>query len=39
MSRETGEEDRLAIEKLVRTNAALTPVYMAGIGTIYQVSP
>jgi len=39
MSRETGEEDRLAIEKLVRTNTALTPVYMAGIGTVYQVSP
>ena len=30
---------RVAIEKLVRTNSALTPVYMAGIGTVYQVSP
>jgi hypothetical protein len=37
MSRETGEEDRAAIEKLVRTDIGLIPVYVAGIGTVYQV--
>jgi hypothetical protein len=39
MSRETGEADRKAIEKLVRSNPALTPVYTAGIGTVYRVLP
>ena len=37
MSRESGEVDRKAIEQLVRSNTALTPLYTAGIGTIYQV--
>jgi hypothetical protein len=37
MSRETGEEDRKAIEQQVRSSAALTPVYSAGIGTVYRV--
>jgi hypothetical protein len=35
--RETGEEDRKAIERLFRTNPALTPIYTAGIGTVYRV--
>jgi len=37
MSRETGEDDRKAIEELVRSSGALTPVYSAGIGTVYRV--
>jgi len=37
MSRETGEDDRKAIEQLVRSSAALTPLYTAGIGTVYQI--
>jgi len=37
MSRETGEEDRKAIEQEVRSSAGLTPVYSAGIGTLYRV--
>jgi hypothetical protein len=35
--RETGEEDRKAIEQLFRTSPALTPIYTAGIGTVYRV--
>jgi len=37
MSRETGEDDRKAIEQLVRSSAALTPLHTVGIGTVYQV--
>ena len=39
LSRETGEQDRAAIEELVRSNPALTPVYSAGIGTVYRILP
>jgi hypothetical protein len=39
LSRETGEQDRKAIEALVRSNPSLRPLYTAGIGTVYQVSP
>jgi hypothetical protein len=37
LSRETGEEDRQAVEQIVRTDPALTPVFTAGIGTVYRV--
>ncbi len=37
MLRETDEDDRKAIEQLVRSSAALTPLYSAGIGTLYRV--
>jgi hypothetical protein len=39
LSRETGEKDRAAIEQLVRTSPALTPIYTAGIGTVYRLTP
>jgi hypothetical protein len=39
LSRETGDDDRKAIEALVRSNPQLKPVYTAGIGTVYRVSP
>lgn len=39
LSRETGEKDRAAIEQLVRTSPALTPIYAAGIGTVYRLAP
>ncbi len=39
LSRETGEDDRQAIETLVRKNPELVPVFSAGIGTVYHVSP
>ena len=39
LSRETGEPDRKAIEALVRSDRSLKPIYTAGIGTVYQVSP
>ena len=37
LSRETGEDDRKAIETAVRQNPELVPVYTAGIGTVYRV--
>ncbi len=39
LSRETGDEDRTAVQRLVRENRELTPVFQAGIGTIYRVGP
>jgi len=37
LSRETGDEDRTAVQALVRANHELTQVFQAGIGTIYRV--
>ena len=39
LSRETGEEDRAAVEKLIRRNPSLVPVFQAGIGSVYRVLP
>jgi hypothetical protein len=39
LSREAGEEERLAVEKILQTNAALTPVYSSTSGTVYRVLP
>ena len=38
LSRETGEEDRQAIEKSLQENPRLKPVYRTGIATIYRVT-
>jgi hypothetical protein len=37
LSRETGEEDRAAIEKSIRENRTLRPVYQSGIASLYKV--
>ena len=37
LSRETGEEDRLAVERIIRTDSALVPIFSAGIGTVYRI--
>ena len=39
LSRETGDEDRLAVEHIIRTDPALVPIFSAGIGTVYRVRP
>ena len=39
LSRETGDEDRLAVEHIIRTDPALVPIFNAGIGTVYRVRP
>jgi hypothetical protein len=39
LSRETGEEDRLAVERIIRAEPALVPVFTVGIGTVYRVRP
>jgi hypothetical protein len=37
LSRETGEEDRLAVKHIIRTDPALVPLFSAGTGTVYSV--
>jgi hypothetical protein len=37
LSREVGEEDRQAIERVVRENPRLKPVYQGGIVTVYKM--
>ncbi len=37
LSRETGDEDRLAVQRIIRTDPALVPIFSAGIGTVYRV--
>src|SRR5579864_5640866 len=39
LSRETGDEDRLAVERIIRADPALVPIFTAGIGTVYRVRP
>jgi hypothetical protein len=39
LDREVGEDDRQAIERVVRANTALTPIFQYGIGTVYKVRP
>lgn len=39
LSRETGDEDRLAVERIIRADPALVPIFSAGIGTVYRVRP
>jgi hypothetical protein len=39
LEREVGDEDRQAIQRVVRDNRELTPVFHAGIGTVYKLSP
>ena len=38
LERETSDEDRQEIQKVVRGNAELVPVFNSGIGTIYKVA-
>ena len=37
LAREVGEDDRQAIEKAVRENPRLTPVFQSGIATVYKL--
>jgi hypothetical protein len=37
LQREVGEDERAAIERAVRANQALTPIFQSGIGTVYKV--
>lgn len=37
LEREVGEDERAAIERAVRANQALTPIFQYGIGTVYKV--
>lgn len=37
LAREVGEDERAAIERAVRANQALTPIFQYGIGTVYEV--
>ena len=37
LERETGDEDRLAVSRLVEENPELKPVFHAGIGTVYKL--
>jgi hypothetical protein len=37
LSRETGDQDRQEIERSVRQNPELTPLFQAGIGTLFKV--
>ena len=37
LGRETGGDDQREAQRLIRTNPELTPVFSAGIGTIYKV--
>ena len=37
LSRETGDEDRLAVQSIIRNDPALVPIFSAGIGTVYRV--
>jgi len=39
LERETGDEDREAVQNSIRENRELTQVFQAGIGTVYQVAP
>lgn len=38
LGREVGDEDRAAIEKVIRENPRLTSIYQHGIGTVYQIN-
>ena len=38
LGREVGDEDRQAIQRVVRESAELTPVFTAGIGTVYKLN-
>ena len=37
LDREVGEDDRAAIERVVRANPQLIPIFQYGIGTVYKV--
>lgn len=39
LGRETGGDDQHEAQRLIRTNPELTPVFSAGIGTVYKVGP
>jgi hypothetical protein len=39
LSRETGEDDRRAVEASIRANPELEPVFTSGIGTVYRIRP
>jgi len=39
LSREAGDEERLAVEKILQSNAALAPLHTTASGTVYQVLP
>ncbi len=37
LSRETSDQDRMEVQKVVRQNPELTAIFEAGIGTVYKV--
>jgi hypothetical protein len=37
LSREAGEEERVAVEKILKADAALLPVHSSASGTVFQV--
>jgi hypothetical protein len=39
LGRETGEDDQRAVQQSIRHNPELTPVFTAGVGTVYKVGP
>jgi hypothetical protein len=39
LSREAGDEERLAVEKILKTNRSLEPLHPSGSGTVYRVLP
>jgi hypothetical protein len=39
LGRETGPEDQRQVQSIMQTNPELTPLFTAGIGTVYKVRP
>ena len=39
LGRETGSDDREEVQILIKNNPELTPVFTAGIGTVYKIGP
>jgi hypothetical protein len=39
LDREVGEDDRAAIEQVIRANPDMTPIFHYGIGTVYRIPP
>ena len=39
LGRETGSDDREEVQFLIKNNPELTPVFTAGIGTVYKIAP
>ncbi|MSV35725.1 MAG: hypothetical protein EXQ47_09025 [Bryobacterales bacterium] len=39
LGRETGSDDQQEVQFLIKNNPELTPVFTAGIGTVYKIAP